>query len=139
MRHWIGIDVSKATLDVALLDEQGKVTAEEKVANTEKGLRSMWKRWTKMYGLKKDQCLVCLEPTGHYSHLPLETLVRLEVPTWLAHPTDIIKSIGTTRGKNDRIDALSDRGLRTPLPRQGQACNRRSPAHQQAQATARPA
>ena len=106
MRHWIGIDVSKATLDVALLDEQGKVTAEEKVANTEKGLRSMWKRWAKTYGLKKEQCLVCLEPTGHYSHLPLETLVRLEVPTWLAHPTDIIKSIGTTRGKNDRIDAL---------------------------------
>lgn len=106
MRHWIGIDVSKATLDVALLDEQGKVTAEEKVANTEKGLRSMWKRWAKTYGLKKEQCLVCLEPTGHYSHLPLETLMRLEVPTWLAHPTDIIKSIGTTRGKNDRIDAL---------------------------------
>lgn len=106
MRHWIGIDVSKATLDVALLDEQGKVTAEEKVANTEKGLRSMWKRWTKSFGLKKDDCLVCLEPTGHYSHLPLETLVRLDVPTWLAHPTDIIKSIGTTRGKNDRIDAL---------------------------------
>ncbi|MBK7944555.1 MAG: transposase [Flavobacteriales bacterium] len=53
MRHWIGIDVSKATLDVALLDEQGKVTAEEKVANTERGLGSMWKRWIKTYGLKK--------------------------------------------------------------------------------------
>ncbi len=106
MRHWIGIDVSKATLDVALLDEQGKAAAEEKVANTEKGLRSLWKRWTKVHGLVKGECLVCLEPTGHYSHLPLETLVRLEVATWLAHPTDIIKSIGTTRGKNDRIDAL---------------------------------
>ncbi len=106
MKHWIGIDVSKATLDVALLDEHGKVTAEEQVANTEKGLRSMWKRWTKAFGLAKGECLVCLEPTGHYSHLPLETLVQLEVLTWLAHPTDIIRSIGATRGKNDRIDAL---------------------------------
>ena len=106
MKHWIGIDVSKATLDVALLDEQGKVAAQEQIANNEKGLRGMWKRWTKAFGLAKGECLVCLEPTGHYSHLPLETLVKLEVPTWLAHPTDIIKSIGTTRGKNDRIDAL---------------------------------
>lgn len=106
MKHWIGIDVSKATLDVALLDEQGKVTAEEQVANSAKGLRSMWKRWAKAFGLAKEECLACLEPTGHYSHLPLETLVELGVPTWLAHPTDIIKSIGSTRGKNDRIDAL---------------------------------
>lgn len=106
MKHWIGIDVSKATLDVALLDEQGKVTAEEQVANSDKGLRGIWKRWSKVHGLKKDACLVCLEPTGHYSHLPLETLVALGVPTWLAHPTDIIKSIGSTRGKNDRIDAI---------------------------------
>jgi transposase len=65
----------------------------------------MWKRWTKVYGLKKEACMVCLEPTGHYSHMPLETLVALQVPTWLAHPTDINKSIGNTRGKNDRIDA----------------------------------
>lgn len=106
MKHWIGIDVSKATLDVALLDEQGKVAAEERVANSDKGLRGIWKRWSKSHGLKKDACLICLEPTGHYSHLPLETLVDLGLPTWLAHPSDIIKSIGSTRGKNDRIDAI---------------------------------
>jgi transposase len=106
MKHWIGIDVSKAKLDLALLDEHGKVTAEEQVANSDKGLRGIWKRWSKLYRVRKDACMVCLEPTGHYSHLPLETLVALEVPTWLAHPTDIIKSIGNTRGKNDRIDAI---------------------------------
>lgn len=106
MKHWIGIDVSKATLDVALLDEHGKVTAEERVANSDKGLRGIWKRWSKEHGLRKDACMACLEPTGHYSHLPLETLVALEVPTWLAHPSDINKSIGSTRGKNDRIDAI---------------------------------
>lgn len=106
MRHWIGIDVSKATLDLALLDEQGKVSAQEQVANTERGLTSLWKRWTKAFGLVKQECLVCLEPTGHYSHLSLEALVGMGVPTWLAHPNDIIKSNGATRGKNDRIDAL---------------------------------
>ncbi|MBK7381774.1 MAG: transposase [Flavobacteriales bacterium] len=138
MKHWIGIDVSKATLDAALLDEHGKVTAEEQVANTEKGLRSMWEAVDQSVRSCKGECLVCLEPTGHYSHLPLETLVQLEVLTWLAHPTDIIRSIGATRGKNDRIDAL-DRRLCPTLPRQGALGHARSPAHQQAQAVAYPA
>lgn len=35
----------------------------------------------------------------------LHTLVELEVPTWLAHPRDIQKSIGLQRGKSDKIDA----------------------------------
>ncbi len=105
MKHWIGIDVSKATLDVVLLDEQGKLAAEAHVANDDKGLRGIWKRWSKGFKLAKAETMVCLEPTGHYSHLPLETLVELGVPTWLVHPTDVVKSIGNTRGKNDRIDA----------------------------------
>ena len=40
MKHWIGIDVSKATLDVALLDERGTLTAEIKVENTTRSVKA---------------------------------------------------------------------------------------------------
>jgi len=105
MRHWIGIDVSKATLDVALLDAAGSVVGEEQVTNTAAGLKGLLRRWTKTFGLVKGEYLVCLEPTSYYGHLALGVLVELEVPTWLAHPNDIRASIGMTRGKSDRVDA----------------------------------
>lgn len=106
MKHWIGIDVSKATLDVALLDGTGTVVGEEQVANTAAGLKGLLRRWSKAFGLVKGQYMVCLEPTGYYGHLAMQVLVDLEVPTWMAHPNDIRASIGMTRGKNDRIDAI---------------------------------
>lgn len=106
MKHWIGIDVSKATLEVALLNAKGAINAQERIANTDKAWRSIMGRWSKFFGVIGQECMVCLEPTGQYSHLILETLVEMNVPTWLAHPTDIQKSIGSTRGKNDRVDAV---------------------------------
>ncbi|MBK7940465.1 MAG: IS110 family transposase [Flavobacteriales bacterium] len=106
MKHWIGIDVSKATLDVALLDERGTLTAEIKVENTTRSVKALLRRWTKEYTLVKGEYLACLEPTGYYGHALLEVLVELEIPTWLAHPNDIKQSIGMTRGKSDRVDAL---------------------------------
>lgn len=106
MKHWIGIDVSKAKLDAALLDDQGKRLAEEQVTNTERGLKGLLRRWTKAFALAKDKTMACLEPTSYYSNLPLEVLVGQGMPTWLANPMDLKQSIGMTRGKNDRIDAL---------------------------------
>lgn len=103
--HWIGIDVSKAKLDVVLTDDRGAVIEERKVANTDQGLTGLIKRWSDTYGLNKKECLICLEPTGHYSNQALRTLVKLECPTWLAHPRDIQKSIGLQRGKSDKVDA----------------------------------
>ena len=106
MRHWIGIDVSKATLDVALLDERGTLASEDKVVNTAKGLKALLRRWAKEFGLVSQEYMVCLEPTSYYGNAALEVLVDLGVPTWLAHANDIQQSIGMTRGKSDRIDAI---------------------------------
>jgi transposase len=103
--HWIGIDVSKATLDLALSDDQGRILHEQQIANTDRAIKGLLNRWQRKYGLSKEDCLACLEPTGHYTITTLHTLVELELPTWLAHPRDIQKSIGVQRGKSDAIDA----------------------------------
>ena len=100
----IGIDVSKATLDVVLQDEQGKLVQEERVKNSCVGLRSLLRKWARQ-GHCDTTALVCLEPTGHYSHGVVKTLLDLGHPTWLAHATDIRLSIGMQRGKSDKVDA----------------------------------
>ncbi|MBK7942560.1 MAG: transposase [Flavobacteriales bacterium] len=69
-------------------------------------MKALLRRWTKEYTLVTGEYLACLEPTGYYGHALLEVLVELEIPTWLAHPNDIKQSIGMTRGKSDRVDAL---------------------------------
>lgn len=99
----IGIDVSKATLDVALRGEQGFLK-EQQVANTPAALKRLLRGWVEKH-LCTVEAMVCLEPTGHYSLGVIKALLELGHPTWLAHATDIRMSIGMQRGKNDKVDA----------------------------------
>jgi transposase len=105
MKHFLGIDVSKQHLDLALVDQAGALLSSERTANEGKQVTKLFRRWIKEYALQKSTVLVCLEPTGHYSYGILQVLVQEELPTWLARPLDIKHSIGATRGKNDQIDA----------------------------------
>ena len=100
------MDISKKSLDVALVQVNGRVEAQVKVANKAEAIQKLWARWEKSHGLIAEDTLVCLEATGHHSNLPVLTLLDMKIPTWLAHPTNILKSIGHTRGKDDKIDAL---------------------------------
>ena len=104
--HYIGIDVSKAKLDFALLDGHGKVVDQAEVKNNTQGVSSLMKRWEREVGLDRRTCLTCLEPTGHYSDNVLTALLAMKMPTWMAHPLEIKQRMGMVRGKNDRIDAV---------------------------------
>lgn len=106
MEHWIGIDVSSETLDVALLDEKGTHLESVQVSNERKAVLRLIKEWGKRHGVQPDKSLICLEPTGHYSRMMLKLVVEQAWPTWLAHPVDIQQSMGMKRGKNDKVDAL---------------------------------
>ena len=68
------------------------------------GLRTLLRKWTRQ-GLCDTRALVCLEPTGHYSHGVVKTLVDMRYPTWLAHATDIRFSLGMQRGTSDTVAA----------------------------------
>ncbi|MBL8011775.1 MAG: IS110 family transposase [Flavobacteriales bacterium] len=105
MQRFIGIDVSKAHLDLALVDATGALLDAMRIANERQAIRKLLKQWSKEHAANKECTLACLEPTGHYGYLILEELVRSGMPTWLAHPLDIKHSIGVTRGKNDQVDA----------------------------------
>lgn len=103
---YVGIDVSQGHLDFALLSSDGQHVESAQVGNDEKAIIKLVRSWEKQHGLDLRQSLFCLEPTGYCSYLPLCVLMGLNASVWLAHPTDIKQSMGMTRGKNDRIDAL---------------------------------
>lgn len=112
--RYIGIDVSKAKLDLALLDPGGKKLGHAVVPNTPKGLVDCLKRWTKEELLVREECLACFEPTGHYSNNVLRTMLGAGVSTAMVHPLEIKRRMGMVRGKNDKVDAqrIADYAMR---------------------------
>jgi transposase len=99
----LGIDVSKATLDVALRDGEG-IVKEQRTKNSAAALKRLLNKWVRE-GLCEQRSLVCFEPTGHYSLEVIKALLDLGHRPWQAHATDIHLSMGMQRGKNDRSDA----------------------------------
>lgn len=106
MEHWIGIDVSSATLDFALLDGKGTHLESAQVDNDRKAVMKLMSVWHKRYGVRHEQSLICMEATGHYTLMLLHLVVDQHWHAWLAHPNDIQQSMGIKRVKNDKVDAL---------------------------------
>ena len=101
---FVGIDVSKLKLDIALKDVSGQLNSNCVIENSIHALNQFLEEMKQKTPLSK--ILFCLEPTGHYSNIPVSVLVEKECNTWLATPVDIQRSIGMTRGKNDKVDAV---------------------------------
>ena len=108
----IGVDVSKKTLDVALL--RGKVDWNEghiKVDNNSSGYKEL-KKWLRLKSVEKKQLRVCMEATGLYTHdfrcwLEQEGITYYVVdPKRMHHfaPPQSIKGIRLT--KTDKADAF---------------------------------
>jgi len=97
----IGIDVSKATLDVFIHE----IKYYFKVENSPKGFVVLLESVFKLTKCKQDDILFCFENTGKYSKM-LSTFLHTQSISFVMEPAlKIKKSLGLTRGKNDKIDA----------------------------------
>ena len=97
----LGIDVSKKTIDVQL----HLAGIHYKFDNKVKGYKTLLAWVKKQTGLSLDQLLICFEHTGLYS-LPLAVfLSEQKIIFCMESALQIKRSLGLTRGKNDRIDA----------------------------------
>ena len=97
----LGIDVSKKKIDVVL----HRCRVFKKFSNTVKGYKELLKWSEKQSGWKVAQLLICFEHTGLYS-LPLAVfLSEQKIAFCMESALQIKRSLGLTRGKNDRIDA----------------------------------
>lgn len=102
---FIGIDISKKTLDVVIYDQEKKRSKIHFVVNNElKGFKEMIKK-IKSEGVNLNEVFVCLEYCGVYG-LELGLFLEGKVDFCFCSPLHIKRSLGLTRGKNDKLDAF---------------------------------
>lgn len=103
--YFIGIDVSKLSLDICVLLGKEKVKSAT-VQNNPKALQTFWKELAKSNpDFVAGKIICCLEHTGIYNEHLLSFLSARKVDICLENPTHIKLSGGLLRGKNDQVDA----------------------------------
>ncbi len=104
-RTWfIGIDISKKTLDVVIYDKENrKADKHFKIANEVEGFKELLKL-LKKEGVGLKQAFICLEYCGVYG-LEIGLFLDGRVDFNFCSPLHIKRSLGLTRGKNDKLDA----------------------------------
>lgn len=102
---FIGVDVSKETLDFVVIIE-GEKLFHLQVSNDTKGINLFYKRLLKEVGTDHSHWLLCLEHTGIYCNPLLEFVGDKDIPVWLENAVKIKVFHALERGKNDALDAL---------------------------------
>jgi len=105
-RTWfIGIDISKKTLDVAIYDLMLQTGKDHfRVENDQKGFKQLIKQ-LKNKGVELKEAFICLEYCGVYG-LEIGLFLENKVAFSFIAPLHIKRSLGLTRGKNDKLDAF---------------------------------
>ena len=106
--NFIGIDVSKNTLDVALIQVIKGVKQPIKsfvIANTTAGLKRLEIILKGYSVIMSKQTLLVIENTGLYHRLLFNFCVSKAVSICIENAAQIKWSLGISRGKNDKVDA----------------------------------
>jgi transposase len=98
---FVGIDVSKLTLDVCFLNEE---TESFQIGNTASSVKRLMKQIMKNNPNKNVH--LCIENTGKYSWRLMEIVPEYDVKFYVVNPLHLKRSLGLIRGKNDKIDAI---------------------------------
>lgn len=98
-KEFIGIDVSKKTLDVYVLSMKKHFT----VSNDTEGFAKLLEIC--FSSVNRELIFFCFENTGRYSRLLSIFLYENNIPFLMANALDLKKSMGIVRGKSDKKDA----------------------------------
>lgn len=102
---FIGMDVSKLTLDVTLLDANRKPHYIQ-VTNDLKGFLELDQWLHECPDFDYEEAVFCMEHTGIYTRKVVEFLLLKEAKVWLESALHLKRSMGMTRGKTDKVDSL---------------------------------
>jgi transposase len=103
--YFIGIDVSKATLDISIL-KKDQLILQEKIENDIEKIKEWMRRVAKSLRCISQKSLFCLEHTGSYSDTLVHVLQVRKLPLWLESGLRIKRTLGLQRGKSDKVDSL---------------------------------
>ena len=108
MKFYLGMDVSKLWVDIALmvvLDHQKQPMISERFDNDQAGMKAMNKWLKKQKVAFNENSLLVIENTGVYHRLVWEYCSTHGLPIYIGNATHIKYSFGIARGKNDKIDS----------------------------------
>lgn len=97
---FIGVDVSKETLDVAVNDSK----EHHRISNGSEGFKQLM-AWLKSLQIGVSDCWFVLEYTGGYEYRLIQFLQSKDIRFTCVPGLEIKKSLGMQRGKSDRLDA----------------------------------
>lgn len=103
--EFIGIDISKDSIDCALvnIDKPGSFK-DKKFKNELEGFEEM-EQWLVKHKVVFKSSLFCMEHTGTYGLLLFSWLSQKEYDFCVEPGLQIKRSLGMTRGKDDKVDA----------------------------------
>ncbi len=102
---FVGVDVSKATLDFCLARPGGQ-PLHFKVSNDRAGYSKALRQLSAVPGFTCGSCLLCMEYTGLYLYRAAIFFKQKGVTVWVVNAASIKQGTGTvTRGKDDKVDA----------------------------------
>lgn len=104
LQFFIGIDISSDVLDFCVLNV-GKIVFEEQIKNNQKALKRLFKTLRKL-GVTEHNSWFCAEHTGVYGNNLRLSFEAEQLVYSMVSATEINRSIGLVRGKNDRVDAM---------------------------------
>lgn len=102
-KYFIGVDVSKTTLDL-VVRKSNQYLFHIQVQNSKEGIIE-FRRVCKHSKVELKTALLCMEHTGIYCTTALNEFFKVGCSVWLENAIQIKRSLGLTRGKNDKIDA----------------------------------
>jgi transposase len=103
--YFIGIDVSKSTLDVILSCKTAPQTfTHQQFANNVTGGKQMLS-WLRKHKVKTSEAFFIMEHTGWYTLELCCFLQEKNLAFALFSPLHLKRSLGLVRGKNDKVDA----------------------------------
>lgn len=101
--YFIGIDVSKSTVDLTVFINGAPIHKE--VKNSRPAIKKYFKSLLSDHSLVESDIAVGVENTGNYSAPVLDVFSQTKVQLYLISPLHISKSMGLTRGKTDSVDS----------------------------------
>lgn len=103
--YYIGIDVSKNTLDFAVM--KGKVFLFHKVLpNTQENIKEFINEIKQLSSFALTKALFCMEHTGYYCNSLIAVLKANKTNIVVENAVKIKNSLGLIRDKSDKIDAI---------------------------------
>ena len=107
-KYFIGIDVSKHTLDVAFIIHSSSSLSKpvwKQFENSGTGLKQIQHWLTDVQVPLSNETIIVIEKTGIYHRLLWQFFSSLQVDLCIENAAQVKWSLGIARGKNDKVDS----------------------------------